>query len=69
MKMFKKFEKNEKVERRERLPVQRGDTNNSATELTRLTGSRSMLVFLCDSIRVLSRPLGSKATPEMKLKL
>ena len=58
-----------KGERRERLPTQGGDASNSAGVLTRLSSSRAMLVFLCDSTGVLSRLGGSGATPEMKLEL
>jgi len=61
--------KNESGERRERLPAQRGDACNSTEVLTRLIGSGAMLVYLHDSIGVLSRPVGSGATQEMKLKL
>lgn len=43
--------------------MQRGDANNIAEVLTRLPGSEAMLVFLRDSTRVLSRPIGNKATP------
>ena len=49
--------------------MQRGDASNSVEVLTMLTGSGAMLVFLRDSFRVLSRPIGSEATPETKLKL
>ncbi len=46
--------------------MQRGESINSARELTRLVGSGAMFVFLCDSDGVRSRPAGSEATPEMK---
>jgi len=46
-----------------------GDASNSAEVLTMLVGSGAMLLFLCDSTRVLSRPASSEATPEMKLRL
>ena len=49
--------------------MQRGDASNSIGELTRLVGSGAMLVFLCDSTGVLSRPTGSEETPKMKLRL
>ena len=49
--------------------MQRGDASNATGVLTRLVGRRAMLVFLCDSVGVLSRPAGSGATPEMKLRL
>jgi len=49
--------------------MQRGDASNSAGVLTRLASRGAMLVFLRDSAGVLSRPTGSRATPEMKLKL
>lgn len=61
--------KNEYGERRERLLAQVGDARTSSGVMTRLAGSRAMLMFLCDSTRVLSRPAGSGATPEMKLRL
>ena len=37
--------------------------------MTKLAGSGVMLVFLRDSVEVLSRPVGSEATSKMKLKL
>jgi len=49
--------------------VKGGDASNSTGVLTMLECSGAMLVFLCDSIGVLSRPAGSGATPEMKLRL
>ena len=49
--------------------MQRGDASNSVGVLTRLAGSIAMLMFLHDYADVLSRPAGSGATPEMKLKL
>ena len=55
-----------KGERRERLPMQRGEACNSTGVLTRLTGSVEMCVFLSDSVGVLSKPAGSGATLEMK---
>jgi len=55
-----------KGERRERLPAQRGEACNSTGVLTRLAGSGAMCVFLRDSARVLSRPDGGGATPDME---
>ena len=66
---FKKKMKNEQRERRKRLLAQRGDASNFAMVMTKLVGSRAMLMFLHDSAGVLSRPAGSGATPEMKLRL
>lgn len=61
--------KNEEGERRERLLVYRGDASNSVGVLTRFTSSKAILVFLCDSVGVLSRPARSGATLDMKIKL
>ena len=47
--------------------MQRGDASSSAEVLTRVTGSEALLVFLFDSVWVLSRLAGSGATPGMKL--
>lgn len=49
--------------------MQGGDASNSAKVLTRVAGSGAMLVFLCYSTEVLSRPAGSGVTPKMKLRL
>jgi len=49
--------------------MQRGDASNFIEVLTRLTGSGAMLVFLRDSVGVLTRPAHSRATLEMKLRL
>ena len=43
--------------------MQGGDASNFTRVLTRLAGSEAMLVFLCDSVGVLSRLAGSGATP------
>lgn len=47
----------------------RGDASNFVRVLTRLIGSGSILVFLHDSVGVMSRPTSSGATLEMRLKL
>lgn len=49
--------------------MQRGDAGNSARVLTKLTGSRVMTVFLLDSVGVLSRIIGIRATSKMKITL
>ena len=46
--------------------MQGGDESNFVGVLTKLAGSGAMLVFLCDSTGVLSRPAGSGATREME---
>ena len=46
-----------------------GDASNFVGVVNRLVGSRAMLLFLCDSVGVLSRPARSEETPEMKLRL
>lgn len=48
--------------------MQRGDAGISTGVLTMLTSSGVMLVFLRDTVRVLSRLAGNGETPE-KLKL
>lgn len=62
---------NEKLIRKKKrkASAQGSDASNSIKVLTRLVGSGAMLVFLCDSTIVLSRPAGSEATLEMKLRL
>ena len=47
----------------------RGEARNSVGVLSRLAGSRAMLVFLCDSVGVLSKLAGTGETLEMKLRL
>ena len=49
--------------------MKRGDASNFDRLTTRLIGSKEKHVFIHDSDVVLSRPTGSEATPEMKLKL
>jgi len=48
--------------------MQWGDASNFTRVLTRLAANGAMLVFLCDSTRLLSRPAGSGETLEMKLR-
>lgn len=60
------FQKEYKGEIRERLPTQRGKAKTSIGVLTRIIGSGAMLVFLCDSARVLSGLVDSGETLEKK---
>ena len=46
--------------------MQRGDVSNSVGVLTRLTSSGKMCVFMCDFVGVMSKPAGSRETPQMK---